>query len=95
VRAPETDVVRADLDRSNISNAYVSGMREELNMVGTDFNVSSLHSSDEEVTVQSLTRFTENQHHLHLWLYHWHGTQLSPVEISRLDCKLNTDRQTI
>ncbi|KAF8192598.1 MFS general substrate transporter [Pholiota molesta] len=26
------------LDRSNISNAYVSGMREELHMVGTDFN---------------------------------------------------------
>lgn len=32
---------RLDLDRSNISNAYVSGMREELNMVGTEFNVSS------------------------------------------------------
>ncbi|KAF9534154.1 major facilitator superfamily domain-containing protein [Crepidotus variabilis] len=26
------------LDRSNISNAYVSGMREELHMVGTEFN---------------------------------------------------------
>ncbi|KAF9055086.1 MFS general substrate transporter [Hymenopellis radicata] len=26
------------LDRSNISNAYVSGMKEELNMVGTEFN---------------------------------------------------------
>lgn len=64
----------ADLDRSNISNAYVSGMREELNMMGTDFNVSSLRSSDEEVSVRSLTRFTENQHHFYLWLYHWHGT---------------------
>ena len=29
-----------DLDRSNVNNAYVSGMREELNMQGTDFNVS-------------------------------------------------------
>lgn len=29
----------ADLDRSNVNNAYVSGMREELNMQGTDFNV--------------------------------------------------------
>lgn len=28
-----------DLDRSNVNNAYVSGMREELNMQGTDFNV--------------------------------------------------------
>ena len=28
-----------DLDRSNISNAYVSGMKEELNMQGNDFNV--------------------------------------------------------
>ncbi|KAM6495703.1 MFS general substrate transporter [Amanita muscaria] len=26
------------LDRSNVSNAYVSGMKEELNMQGTDFN---------------------------------------------------------
>ncbi|RPD80705.1 MFS general substrate transporter [Lentinus tigrinus ALCF2SS1-7] len=26
------------LDRSNVSNAYVSGMKEELNMHGTDFN---------------------------------------------------------
>ncbi|KAF9469023.1 major facilitator superfamily domain-containing protein [Collybia nuda] len=26
------------LDRSNISNAYVSGMKEELNMIGTEFN---------------------------------------------------------
>ncbi|KAF8517887.1 MFS general substrate transporter [Hysterangium stoloniferum] len=28
----------ANLDRSNISNAYVSGMKEELNMQGTQFN---------------------------------------------------------
>jgi ACS family pantothenate transporter-like MFS transporter len=32
--------IHLDLDRSNISNAYVSGMKEELNMHGTDFNVS-------------------------------------------------------
>lgn len=31
-----------DLDRSNVSNAYVSGMKEDLHMVGTDFNVSSI-----------------------------------------------------
>ncbi len=31
-----------DLDRSNVSNAYVSGMREELNMKGNDFNVSGI-----------------------------------------------------
>ena len=30
-----------DLDRSNVSNAYVSGMQEELNMHGTEFNVSA------------------------------------------------------
>lgn len=29
-----------DLDRANLSNAYVSGMREELNMYGTQYNVS-------------------------------------------------------
>ncbi len=29
-----------DLDRSNIANAYVSGMKEELNMHGTQYNVS-------------------------------------------------------
>ena len=28
-----------DLDRSNVSNAYVSGMREDLHMFGTQFNV--------------------------------------------------------
>lgn len=31
-----------DLDRSNLSNAYVSGMKEELNMQGNDYNVCSL-----------------------------------------------------
>lgn len=32
----------SDLDRSNISNAYVSGMKEELHMVGNQFNASIL-----------------------------------------------------
>jgi ACS family pantothenate transporter-like MFS transporter len=27
------------LDRSNVNNAYVSGMKEELHMVGNQFNV--------------------------------------------------------
>lgn len=31
-------IIRPDLDRSNVSNAYVSGMKEELNMVGNEFN---------------------------------------------------------
>ncbi len=31
----------ADLDRTNVNNAYVSGMKEELNMYGNEFNVSS------------------------------------------------------
>lgn len=30
-----------DLDRSNVANAYVSGMKEELNMQGTAYNVSA------------------------------------------------------
>lgn len=30
-----------DLDRSNVNNAYVSGMKEELNMLGTELNVRS------------------------------------------------------
>jgi ACS family pantothenate transporter-like MFS transporter len=28
------------LDQANLSNAYVSGMREDLNMKGTDFNLA-------------------------------------------------------
>ena len=32
----------SDLDRSNISNAYVSGMKEDLNMFGTEFNVKAV-----------------------------------------------------
>ena len=43
-----------DLDRSNVSNAYVSGMREDLHMFGTQFNVcigiantSCMHSTHE------------------------------------------------
>lgn len=31
-----------DLDRSNVSNAYVSGMKQDLHMYGTEFNVSLL-----------------------------------------------------
>ncbi|ROW06049.1 hypothetical protein VMCG_04488 [Cytospora schulzeri] len=29
------------LDQSNLSNAYVSGMKEDLNMVGTDYNLAT------------------------------------------------------
>ena len=29
----------ADLDRSNVSNAYVSGMKEDLHMFGNEYNV--------------------------------------------------------
>ena len=29
-----------DLDRSNVSNAYVSGMKQDLRMYGTEYNVS-------------------------------------------------------
>jgi ACS family pantothenate transporter-like MFS transporter len=28
------------LDQANLSNAYVSGMREDLNMRGTDYNLA-------------------------------------------------------
>lgn len=38
----------SDLDRSNINNAYVSGMKEELNMVGNQFNVSRIHTGYRE-----------------------------------------------
>ena len=34
-----------DLDRSNVANAYVSGMREELDMFGTQFNVENFSFS--------------------------------------------------
>lgn len=36
---PPFSLVVTDLDRSNILNAYVSGMKEELNMYGTELNV--------------------------------------------------------
>lgn len=36
-------LVFTDLDRSNVSNAYVSGMKEELNMVGNEFNVRPVY----------------------------------------------------
>lgn len=38
----ELRMIPVDLDRSNVSNAYVSGMKEELNMQGNQFNVSYL-----------------------------------------------------
>lgn len=45
-----------DLDRANVANAYVSGMKEELNMVGNQYNVSSLcfsvHRQDVRVLVE-------------------------------------------
>lgn len=31
----------SDLDRSNVNNAYVSGMKQDLNMQGNDFNVGA------------------------------------------------------
>ena len=43
--APRLNANHADLDRSNVNNAYVSGMREELHMVGTQFNVDASSTS--------------------------------------------------
>ncbi len=43
IHRPQTlTCMLSDLDRSNISNAYVSGMKEELNMQGNAFNVGVL-----------------------------------------------------
>ncbi|KAL0582005.1 hypothetical protein V5O48_000063 [Marasmius crinis-equi] len=50
---PELSHFQLDLDRSNINNAYVSGMKEELSMGGTDinarapFNVKLLSTPDD------------------------------------------------
>ena len=72
--------IRVDLDRSNVSNAYVSGMREELSMHGTQFNVSTSLSS--LLLHLPLGRGTEvdaldaaNKHHLHLRLHRGHDTK--------------------
>jgi len=62
-----------DLDRSNVSNAYVSGMKEELSMHGNDFNVSSLLGV--WYHCHWLTQGTENQYHLHLRIHRWHDTK--------------------
>lgn len=32
-------IAAADLDGSNVANAYVSGMKEDLHMYGTQYNV--------------------------------------------------------
>ena len=61
-----------DLDRTNVSNAYVSGMKEELNMVGNDFNVRLAHFPEGPCLP---SHAAENQHHLYLWLYRRYDTQ--------------------
>ena len=63
-----------DLDRSNVNNAYVSGMKEELNMQGTDFNVRPLFYFPSHKCSDRLYT-SENQHDLHLRLYCWDDTQ--------------------
>lgn len=64
---------RVDLDRSNISNAYVSGMKEELNMIGNQFNVRTPHFGPLGLRRRYLTApvrsVTANQHDLHVRLH--------------------------
>ena len=72
--APSSWVFSVDLDRSNVNNAYVSGMREELRMVGTQFNVGGFP----KLVLIVLTAdgvYTANQHPVHLRVYRWHDTQ--------------------
>lgn len=48
----------ADLDRSNVSNAYVSGMREDLHMFGTEFNVR-VCSNQQQYTFSGLKKWRQ------------------------------------
>jgi ACS family pantothenate transporter-like MFS transporter len=41
-RLSNVSIVPSDLDRSNVNNAYVSGMKQDLNMQGNEFNVGTL-----------------------------------------------------
>jgi len=61
------------LDRSNVSNAYVSGMKEELNMQGTDYNVRAPKIPGGNNWTQRVS--LENQYDLHLWIYRRDDTQ--------------------
>jgi hypothetical protein len=63
----------SDLDRSNISNAYVSGMKEELNMMGNQFNVSTIIFLGRCVPTDKCCK--EDQYYLHLWLYRRNDTK--------------------
>lgn len=64
----------ADLDRSNVANAYVSGMKEELNMQGNEYNVCFvpffLHDTD--ILIEYWIFYVENHYGIHLWVYCWH-----------------------
>lgn len=44
------------LDRSNIANAYVSGMKEEIGFVGLDYNITiSIFTSESELITASIS----------------------------------------
>lgn len=38
IQLKATNTIRQDLDQTNISNAYVSGMKEDLNLQGNEYN---------------------------------------------------------
>ncbi|KAG8218790.1 hypothetical protein J3R82DRAFT_4465 [Butyriboletus roseoflavus] len=59
-----------DLDRANVNNAYVSGMKQDLNMQGNDFNVGPI-SSPHNLTHPA----PDNQYHVYLRLYHRNDTK--------------------
>jgi len=66
------------LDRSNINNAYVSGMKEELNMFGTELNVRlSLNLMQHVVVTDQFP--IENNHNIYMRLYCRNDSQYAPV----------------
>lgn len=72
-----TNALSLDLDRSNVSNAYVSGMKEELHMYGTEYNVSnSFHPILYEWRLDS--RVTENQYDLYMWIHRRDDSEYAP-----------------
>ena len=63
-----------DLDRSNVSNAYVSGMKQDLHMYGTEFNVSLLALRPHQSS-QSGLFIAESQYYLHMRIHCRDDTQ--------------------
>jgi MFS transporter, ACS family, pantothenate transporter len=59
-----------DLDRSNVSNAYVSGMKEELNV-----SHESSRNQHTLMSVDARNGLQQDKYTLHVWLHSWDDTK--------------------